>query len=93
MSAPERGVDRKHPCAASWVVDRRVFMGTLAAASAVTLLPLPSGAARIPQPEASAPALLGDWHIDDQWGPRYAVPIAYGRPATDDAVADAWTQL
>ena len=92
MSAPTR-VDRKPPYAASWVVDRRVFVGTLVAASAVTLLPLPSGAARSPQPEASAPPLLGDWHIDDQWGPRYAEPIACGRPATDDAVADAWTHL
>jgi hypothetical protein len=47
------------------------------------------------QPSAGGLALLADWHIDDMWGvyPRYAEPIAYGRPATDDAVADAWNAL
>jgi hypothetical protein len=91
MSARNLDIEQTAP----WVVDRRVFMGTLAAASAVSLLPLPAAAAVSPQSHAAAPALLGDWHIDDQWGvyPRFVEPIAYGRPATDDAVADGWSAL
>ena len=87
--------ERKHDIDVTlpWTIDRRALMEALAATSAVALLPLPLGATPSPQPATSAPALLGDWHIDDQWGPRYAEPIAYGRPAMDDAVADASTRL
>jgi hypothetical protein len=58
---------------AAWIVDRRTVLGALAAVSAVTLLPLPAGAAASPQPSAAAAPLLDDWHIDDQWGPRYTL--------------------
>jgi hypothetical protein len=75
---------------ATWVVDRRAVLGTLAAVSAVALLPLPPGVVASPQPSASAAPLLDDWHIDDQWGPRYAEQITYGRPRTDEAVAEPW---
>jgi hypothetical protein len=56
-----------------WIVDRRGFVGTLAAASAVSLLPFPAATAASLLPNAPAPALLSDWHIDDQWGPRYTL--------------------
>ena len=73
--------------AAPWVVNRRVFLGSAAAASAVSLLPLPATAAAAP---AAAAPLLGDWTIDDMWGvyPRYADAIAYGRPADVDVAVD-----
>jgi hypothetical protein len=90
MSTPKRDIEQIAP----WIVDRRVFVGTLAAASAVTLLPLPADAASVlPGAAALAPSrgtgLLADWHIDDQWGPRYAEPIAHCRPASDAAVAES----
>jgi hypothetical protein len=75
---------------AAWIVDRRTMLGTFAAVTAVTLLPLPPGAAASPQPSASAPPLLSDWHIDDQWGPRYAEQISYGRRHADEALAEPW---
>jgi hypothetical protein len=34
-------------------------------------------------------APLADWHIDDQWGPRYAEAIPYPRPAEQPAMAAA----
>jgi hypothetical protein len=58
--------------AAPSVLDRRVFVGTFAAASAVSLLPLPTGIAASLQAGPAA-TLLADWHIDDQWGPRYTL--------------------
>jgi hypothetical protein len=77
---------------ATWVVDRRAVLGTLAAASAVSLLPLSAATAASLIPSHSAP-LLADWHIDDQWGPRYAEPIAFASSIADDAIADAWSAL
>jgi hypothetical protein len=88
MSAPERAVGSAHGLGAVWVVDRRTVLGTLAAVSAVTLLPLPAGAVASPQPSASAAPLLADWHIDDQWGPRYAEPIAFARAQPDGGIAE-----
>ena len=78
---------------AAWIVDRRTVLGTFAVASADSLLPLPAVTAASLLPSSSAPQLLADWHIDDQWGPRYAEPIAYRHSSTDDAVADAWSGL
>jgi hypothetical protein len=88
MSTPNHDVEHTTP----WIVDRRVLLGTLAAASAVSVLPLSGVTAASLIPSASAP-LLVDWHIDDQWGPRYAEPLAYGRLTADDAVGDGWSAL
>jgi len=72
----------------TWVVSRRVLMGSAAAVSAVSLLPLPASLAVA---GTEGLRLLTDWTIDDMWGvyPRYAEPIAYGRPRTDGDVAVA----
>lgn len=71
------------------LIDRRTFVGALAAVSAVSLLPSASHAVGAFGPAGAASPLLSDWTIDDMWGvyPRYADPIAYGRPATDVDVA------
>jgi hypothetical protein len=83
MSADQ---DVKRDEVATWVLSRRVLMGTAAAVSAVSLLPLPASLAAVGTIEAR---LLTDWTIDDMWGvyPRYAEPIAYGRPWADGDVA------
>jgi hypothetical protein len=88
MRAPKHDIE----LAAAWIVDRRAFIGTLAGATAFSLLPLSVATAASLLPNSSAP-LLVDWHIDDQWGPRYAEPIAWGRSAAGDAVADGWNAL
>jgi hypothetical protein len=86
MSAPKH--DLEHT---PWIVDRRMVLGTFATASAVSMLPLSGVTAASLLPSPSAP-LLVDWHIDDQWGPRYAEPIACGG-CTGDPVADGLTAL
>jgi hypothetical protein len=74
------------------VVDRRVVLSALGAASAVSLLPVSAVTAASLIPSDSA-RLLADWHIDDQWGPRYAESIACRGSTAGDAVADGLTAL
>jgi hypothetical protein len=69
MSAVKHDIDHTTP----WIIDRRQILGTLAVASAVSWLPLSTATAASLLPSTSTP-LLVDWHIDDQWGPRYAGP-------------------
>jgi hypothetical protein len=87
MNAPKHNIEHT-----TWIVDRRVVLGTLAAATAVSLLPLSGATAASLLPSPSAP-FLADWHIDDQWGPRYAEPIACGGSTAGAAVADGLTAL
>lgn len=88
MSSPKHDIGLATP----WIVNRRVVVGTLAAASAVSLVPLAGVTAAGLPPSPSTPFLV-DWHIDDQWGPRYAEPIACGSCTTGDAVADGWSAI
>jgi hypothetical protein len=88
MSAPKQDIE----LATAWIVDRRAFIGTLAGAAAVSLLPLSVATAASLLPNPSTP-LLVDWHIDDQWGPRYAEPIACGGSTAGAAVADGLAAL
>ncbi len=69
-------------------IDRREFIAAAGAVAAVAALPLaastraPERSAAAAAANAAAAAPLADWTIDDMWGvnPRYAEPIAYGRP-------------
>jgi hypothetical protein len=88
MSAVKHDIDHTTP----WIIDRRQILGTLGAAAAVSLLPLSDATAASLIPRHSAP-LLADWHIDDQWGPRYAEPIACRLTIPDNALADGWSAL
>jgi hypothetical protein len=80
------GEDVTYAEGASWVISRRVVLGSAVAGAAVSMLPLPASLAAA---ATAGPQLLTDWTIDDMWGvyPRYAEPIAYGRPWNDGDVA------
>jgi hypothetical protein len=60
---------------------RREFMAAGAAAAVAACLPLAAGVDPSPVTAAVRRELLADWHIDDQWGPRYSEPIGFARPA------------
>jgi hypothetical protein len=65
-------------------IGRREFVAGAIAAAIVVPLALRAAAAEslasAVRAAIAGPAPLADWHIDDQWGPRYAEPIAFAAP-------------
>jgi hypothetical protein len=74
-------------------IGRREFVAGAVAAAIVAPFALRAAAAEslaaAVRAAVTRPAPLADWHIDDQWGPRYAEAIPYPRPAEQPAMAAA----